>query len=417
MKVLLTTDAVGGVWQYTTDLAQALSGRGVECVVAVIGPSPSADQRAALAIAQPAAFCPKSSIGRRSGTKRLEASSVHLAAEQIRHDDGSSRGSAVGTRRGDTCAPITLIDTGLPLDWTCADAAPVLAAGKALAALAAEHAVDLVHFNMPTLAAAGPLPVPSIAVAHGCVSTWWEAAKGTPLGQEYRWHRALTADGLRAVDRVVAPSAAYAAIVERHYRLAKPALAIHNGRSPARAVSPAGPMADVALTVGRLWDGVKNAALLDRAAARLPIPFLAAGAARGPHGETIRLAHLRELGHLSGAQLAAHLAKRPIFVSAASFEPFGLAVLEAAQAGCALVVSDIPTFRELWDGAAIFVPLDGAWCETIEALVLDMPRRAALGEAARVRAARYTPDAVAAQMLALYRDVTASHPLARKVAA
>ena len=39
----------------------------------------------------------------------------------------------------------------------------------------------------------------------------------------------------------------------------------------------------------------------------------------------------------------------------ALYEPFGLAVLEAAQAGCALVLSDIPTFRELWDGAALFV--------------------------------------------------------------
>ncbi len=368
MRILITTDAVGGVWQYTIELAHMLSARGVECVVAVLGPSSTTDQREAL-------------VGDRSS------------------------------------GLITLIDTGLPLDWTCSDAAPVLAAGRAIAALASERAVDLIQYNMPTLAAAGPPLVPSIAVAHGCVSTWWEAAKGTPLGQDYRWHRALTADGLRAVDRVVAPSAAYAAIVERHYRLARPALAIHNGRSPARTADPHAPMADVALTVGRLWDGVKNAALLDRAAARLPIPFLAAGAAKGPHGETIRLDHLRELGHISGEQLAGHLAKRPIFVSAASFEPFGLAVLEAAQAGCALVLSDIPTFRELWDGAATFVPLDGAWCEAIEHLVLDTPRRAALGEAARIRAARYTPDASAAQMIALYRDVIATHPPVRKVAA
>ena len=396
MKILLTTDAVGGVWQYTTELAQALSARGVECVVAVLGPAPSEDQRIALVSSglprkrEPRA---KQDVARTSGFLRSQEHEV----------------------------PITLIETGLPLDWTCADAAPVLAAGKAIAALAKDHAVDLIHYNMPTLAAAGPPAIPSIAVAHGCVSTWWEAAKGTPLGQDYRWHRALTADGLRAVDRVVAPSAAYAAIVERHYRLGKPALAIHNGRSAVGGHDVPAELPDVALTVGRLWDGVKNAALLDKAAARLPIPFLAAGASKGPHGETIRLDHLRELGHLSGDQIAAHLAKRPIFVSAASFEPFGLAVLEAAQAGCALVLADIPTFRELWDGAASFVPLDGAldggWCQAIEALVHDTPRRAALGEAARSRAARYTPDATADRMLALYRDVIASHPPARKAAA
>ncbi len=392
MRILLTTDAVGGVWQYTTELAQALSTRGVECVVAVLGPAPDEDQRIALV----------SSVLPRKRESR--------AKQDVARNSGFLRSQEHGV-------PITLIETGLPLDWTCADAAPVLAAGKAIATLAKDHAADLIHYNMPTLAAVGTPPVPSIAVAHGCVSTWWETAKGTPLGQDYRWHRALTADGLRAVDRVVAPSAAYATIVERHYRLETPVLAIHNGRTLAGAYDPAAPMADIALTVGRLWDGVKNAALLDKAAARFPIPFLAAGASKGPHGETIRLDHLRELGHLSGEQIAAHLAKRPIFVSAASFEPFGLAVLEAAQAGCALVLADIPTFRELWDGAASFVPLDGGWCEAIEALVHDTPRRAALGEAARSRAARYTPDATADRMLALYRDVIASHPPARKAAA
>ncbi|WP_267393344.1 MULTISPECIES: glycosyltransferase [unclassified Sphingomonas] len=386
MKLLLTTDAVGGVWQYTTELAHALAAQGVESVVAVLGPSPTADQRATL-------------VGHAAAP----------AAVRLRPPEQTGRGPL---------APITLIDTGLPLDWMCDSAAPVRAAGLAIAALAADHAVDLVQFNMPTLAAAATLPIPSIAVTHGCVATWWAHARSTPLAADYRWHRALTADGLVAVDRVVAPSAAYAAIVADHYQLARPVLAIHNGRSPLRSFDAAAPMADVALTVGRLWDGVKNAALLDGAAARLPIPFLAAGATRGPHGETIALSHLRELGQLGADAIAAHLARRPIFVSAASFEPFGLAVLEAAQAGCALVLADNPVFRELWDGAATFVALDGErWCTAIEALVLDTDRRRALGEAARVRAVRYTPEATATQMLALYREVIAARPPQRQAAA
>lgn len=369
MRILLTTDAVGGVWHYGAELATALAGQGIECLVANLGPAAGADQRAML-------------------------------------------------DRGGSGPAVTLVETGLPLDWMCDGAAPVLAAGQAIAALAADHAVDLVQYNMPTLAAAARPAVPSIAVAHGCVSTWWEAAKGTPLEQDYRWHRKLTADGLRNVDRVVTPTAAYAAILGRHYRLKRPALAIHNGRTPAAPVAEAAPAADVAITVGRLWDGVKNAALLDRAAARLPIPFLAAGPVRGPHGETVRLDHLRVLGQLTGEQVAAHLARRPVYVSAASFEPFGLAVLEAAQAGCALVLADIPTFRELWDGAATFVALDGdGWCAAVEALILDPAARAAAGEEARVRAARYTPAATATQTLALYRDLIATHRPSRKVAA
>jgi glycosyltransferase involved in cell wall biosynthesis len=161
------------------------------------------------------------------------------------------------------------------------------------------------------------------------------------------------------------------------------------------------------MTVGRLWDPVKGAALLDRVAARCLAPFDAAGASAGPHGEGIDLQHLHLLGHLDRAGLSRQLATRPVFVSAASFEPFGLAVLEAASAGCALVLSDIPTFRELWDGAALFVPArdEGAYAEAIDMLIGNRDRRLRLGAAASRRAARYTPGAMAEGMLAIYSDV------------
>ena len=60
----------------------------------------------------------------------------------------------------------------------------------------------------------------------------------------------------------------------------------------------------------------------------------AAGALRGPHGETApELAHLHALGSLHEAEIGRWLASRPVFVSAARYEPFGLGVLEAATAG------------------------------------------------------------------------------------
>src|SRR5919206_320241 len=40
MRVLMTTDAVGGVWIYTADLAAALDRHGVDVVVAGMGPRP-----------------------------------------------------------------------------------------------------------------------------------------------------------------------------------------------------------------------------------------------------------------------------------------------------------------------------------------------------------------------------------------
>jgi glycosyltransferase involved in cell wall biosynthesis len=54
------------------------------------------------------------------------------------------------------------------------------------------------------------------------------------------------------------------------------------------------------------------------------------------------------------------LARASIYVHPARYEPFGLAILDAALAGCALVLGDIPSLRELWHDAAIFVPTEDA---------------------------------------------------------
>src|SRR4051794_29652330 len=46
MKILMTTDCVGGVWTYSLDLAKALQTHGVEVALATMGPGPSEEQRA-----------------------------------------------------------------------------------------------------------------------------------------------------------------------------------------------------------------------------------------------------------------------------------------------------------------------------------------------------------------------------------
>src|SRR4051812_23070336 len=51
MRVLMTADAVGGVWTYALDLAQALTSRGISTTLATLGPRPREDQvQAACAI-------------------------------------------------------------------------------------------------------------------------------------------------------------------------------------------------------------------------------------------------------------------------------------------------------------------------------------------------------------------------------
>src|SRR5215475_1328854 len=45
MKVLMTTDCIGGVWNYSLELCRALAGHGVQVMLAVLGGRPSASQR------------------------------------------------------------------------------------------------------------------------------------------------------------------------------------------------------------------------------------------------------------------------------------------------------------------------------------------------------------------------------------
>src|SRR4051812_30241324 len=44
-RVLMTADSVGGVWQYSLDLATAFRDRGIETTLAVMGPAMEAGQR------------------------------------------------------------------------------------------------------------------------------------------------------------------------------------------------------------------------------------------------------------------------------------------------------------------------------------------------------------------------------------
>lgn len=352
MRLLLTADAVGGVWQYATDLARALAGMGVETVLAVTGPAPTAAQMA------DAAALP-------------------------------------GTRP---------IDTGLALDWLAASAEEIHAASRRLAALATETDADIVQLNAPALAAGARFRCPVVAVAHSSLATWWAAVEGGSPPADFAWRDRLTREGLIAADLAVAPTRAHARATAQAHELPFEPVAVHNGRTPP-ATANAGAPAPHAFTAGRLWDRGKNLATLDRAAVYVPI--LAAGPMVGPHGEQAAFDHLTPLGWLDDAALAAHLVARPVFVSAARYEPFGLAVLEAAQAGCPLVLADIASFRELWDGAADFVAADDAdaFAAAVAALLADPAACEAAGERARTRAARYTTEAMAAAMMNHYRPL------------
>jgi glycosyltransferase involved in cell wall biosynthesis len=351
LRLLLVTDAVGGVWVYSLELARALQPLGIETILALTGPSPGAAQR-------------------------------------------------------DAAADIPLIDTGLPLEWLDTEAAAMLRASEKLSEIAASERADIVQTSSAAQLAGGAFEQPCIAVQHSCLATWWAAVKRDPMPPDFKWRRDLVARGLRRADAVVAPTIAFADATRRTYGLDQPVVAVHNGRST-RAFG-ALPQGDFVLTAGRLWDVGKNAAVLDRAAARIDAAFQAAGATQGPNGARIEFDHLFTLGELSEALLGGLLSARPIFASAALYEPFGLSVLEAAQAGCALVLSDIPTHRELWGGAAILVDPrdDAAFAAAINQMLGDRLARQRLGARARERSQAYAPAEMAGKMAGIYERVT-----------
>jgi glycosyltransferase involved in cell wall biosynthesis len=302
------------------------------------------------------------------------------------------------------------------LEWQVHDERDLSPLRSQLVALAGEAEVDLVHLDGATL---GDLPVaqPVVATQHSCLATWWQAMRpGEALPQNWRWHRARTAAGLAAAAAIIVPSAAFADRLRRVYGSQITLDVVHNGRT-LRAPQVILRRQMVVLTAGRLWDEAKNLQTLDAAAAGIRWPVLAAGPTRGPDGQKIRLKHVVALGTLDGATLDDRLWRAAVFVSVALYEPFGLAVLEAARAGCALVLSDTATFRELWQDAALFVPPDdpSAVRHAVNGLIAEPELRLRLGAWARARAGAYTQEACVRGTLAVYQRVLgqiSSTPLA-----
>jgi glycosyltransferase involved in cell wall biosynthesis len=117
------------------------------------------------------------------------------------------------------------------------------------------------------------------------------------------------------------------------------------------------------------------------------------------------------LGQLSQAEIRDWLARASIFVLPARYEPFGLAALEAGLAGCALVLGDIPSLREVWGEAALFVPPEqpAALAAALHALTRDAPRRESFAQRARARALQFTTERMVQGYLRLYTQLVCHH--------
>lgn len=359
-RVLMTADAVGGVWTYTLDLTRFLGAYGAEVAVATMGRSLSPGQL-------------------------TEASAIQN---------------------------LTVFESEYRLEWMEDPWQDVLEAGEWLLDLEKKLRPDIVHLNGY---AHGALPwtSPKLIVGHSCVISWWKAVKGDQVPAVWDRYRAEIARGLSAADMIVTPSGAMLKALIENYAPFSEGRVIYNGRDPA-SFQP-GHKEKFVLTVGRLWDEAKNLSLIEQVAPKIPWPIYAAGENEFSSSGGIRSEKIRLLGRLTPALLAGWYRRAPIFVLPARYEPFGLSALEAGLSGCALILGDIPSLREIWQDAALFVSPEKApeLERTLREVIENASLRRDLGIRSRRRALEFSPRRMALEYYAAYQELKSHFSVAR----
>jgi glycosyltransferase involved in cell wall biosynthesis len=347
--VLMTADAVGGVWRYAMELGAGLVSRGIRVTVAAMGPLPSDAQ-----------------------------------CREAEH------------RR------IGLVSRGYRLEWMTDPWDDVARAGEWLLSVEQLASPDAVHVNGYCHAAL-PWRTPPLVVAHSCVGSWWRAVKSEPAPAEWDHYRKEVTRGLAAAGLVIAPTTAMLRALEIEYGPRSNATVIPNAVGPSRAADSAMRKEMAILTAGRVWDEGKNIRALCSIADQTPWPVWVAGDAGGEWGER-NLGGAEYLGRLTSEALDERYARASIYALPARYEPFGLSILEAARAGCALVLGDIPSLRENWNGAALFVPPDDgrALQQTLMRLIDGSTLREDLAERARRRGEQFSIDRMVDAYLEAY---------------
>lgn len=348
-RVLMTADTVGGVWTFALELSRALQPWDVDVALATMGAPPSDEQRRAVAA--------------------------------LDH--------------------VTLYPSDYRLEWMDDPWDDVEAAGEWLKGLEARVQPDLVHLNNYAHGALS-WQSPVLMVGHSCVVTWFASVKGTPPTEDWDRYRRVVMQGLQGADRVTAPTMAMLRALTWHYGPFPRDGAVYNGRRP----DPFQPKEKepFVLSAGRLWDPAKNAAALQEAAPNLPWPVYLAGSTEHPDGGRVSCEPVTCLGRLSTPALADWMGRASIYALPARYEPFGLTPLEAGLSGCALVLGDLPTLREVWRDAALYVPPNDteALGATLTRLIEDDDLRRHYASRARRRAQTYTLSRMAKGYLACY---------------
>ncbi len=373
MRLLMTTDTVGGVWTYSCDLVEEMLKRGFEVMLVVVGRAPSLSQAAWIKTAS-------ERWGRNFTARRVDAS----------------------------------------LEWM-EDGGGCYANSKAeMLKICEEFRPEIVHCNQFCYGAL-PIDAVKIVVAHSDVLSWWEARYGErmPASAWRTRYCELLQSGVAGADAVIAPTAAALAGFALNFEVPRDTRVIANGRTTrCTGLSDTDVLAGKrmqAVTCGRVWDEGKQVRLLEEA--RAPLPVLIAGErtlardvsdARTQATNCDAAGQVHYLGALSADALEQLLLESAIYVVTSRYEPFGLAAVEATLAGCAVVANDIASQREVWGDAAVFFAKDDAEAlgRVLSELASDPERVRRVAGACRARALRcFAAARMGAEYMALYEEL------------
>lgn len=353
LKILMTTDTLGGVWTYTHELCNILGRYGAEVHLAAMGSWPTVAQR-----------------------KEMEE-----------------------------LGNVTLYRSNYKLEWMDDPWEDIKEANKWITSIYHTVQPNLVHFNNYALIE-NYWDCPIVTVYHSCVNTWWQAVKGTDAPQRWDRYRSLVKSSLNASDVVVFPTLTLLQKAILTHGISSPVTVIHNGREIhfpfLKKKEP------FILCTGRIWDEAKNLHSLAKMANRLPWPIYVAGNNIHPvTGQKMEVENLKFLGNLSSEELKSWMHRASIYVSPAKYEPFGLGILEAALAECALALGSIGSLQELWwDHADFFDPDDVDDMEaTLLKLIENRPYRIQMAEKALKKAGEFGVDKMGAEYIKLYRKL------------
>lgn len=349
----MTTDTVGGVWTYSLELCRELARYDVQVHLVALGAWPSPSQQ--------------------------------VEAENMPN--------------------VLLYKSDYRLEWMKDSWNDVEQSRKWINSIYHTVRPDVVHFNNYAHVEKD-WKAPVVTVFHSCVQTWWQAVKGKSAPHEWDQYAYTVKASLEASDMVVAPTYAILEKAKDAHQFSSKSMVINNGR---RFHDPSGAKKEeFILCMGRMWDEGKNLKLLSNIAQKLPWPVYIAGEQINPDtGKKCTAENVHFLGKLKPEEVQDWMQRASLFVSPTRYEPFGLAILEAAQNGCALVLSELDTLKELWNEAALFFdPEDEVDAEKMALRLLENPEfLKVLSEKARARASFFSSEKMGKRYLQLYRDI------------